>query len=153
MKISRRINSLFLCLTALVIFGQNCQGQCFVNVTKECGDEQFDNPCSGACQVEGADCGLWVDGVSALSYTSVDAAAAGVDGLDDFELVPVPRYCGVAKLCKCEKGVGDVLFCDRNETDHLNYFVGEAFRVGIVCTGEPGGPGGPGGPITQSVED
>jgi hypothetical protein len=142
MKLVSKISSL-LSLIALVFCGQNCLGQCFVNVTKNCGNEQFTNECSEPCNVVGGECGLWVEGNSNLNYASVRSANEAELGGSAISFIPIPRFCGVARKCRCATGVLGELFCQRNGDRHADYFVTES-QVDFEenCTGG-GGPGGP----------
>jgi hypothetical protein len=112
MIVIHRVGSLF-CLIALIVSGQNCPTQCFVSVTKNCGDEHFDNSCSEGCDTLNAHCELWVDRDSGRDYSSVDAAAPGQAGEDTFELAQGARHCGMTKLCRCEVQTGISYACRR----------------------------------------
>lgn len=91
----------------LILISFSCQfakSQCYITVSKNCGDEQFTNDCGGECNESkyGQECGYYVDGDPALSYSSIDQSnELGAGSVISF--LPFPRWCGVVKNCLCSR--------------------------------------------------
>lgn len=131
----KSFSSLFIsCLTLLILsIGQDCHAQCFANVTKNCGVEQFTNTCSQPCGQAnvGLPCGLSVAGDPMLNYISHRGSASG---LDSRTFVPQPRYCGIVRECICNgNNLGLPFACTATGGWTNNYFVQESYASGIVC--------------------
>ena len=109
------------------------QAQCYVNVTKSCGAEQFSNACDGNCAgvASGMDCGLWVDGNRNMNFASVGLADLGSDLTVS---IPQPRFCGTVKKCQCKGPLNDLpAFCARVHVFYSDYWVHESQTEGDFC--------------------
>jgi hypothetical protein len=109
------------------------QAQCYVNVTKNCGAEQFSNACDGNCNgaAAGSDCGFWVNGNPNLNFASVKTDDLGGDSV---VYVVKPRFCGVVKTCTCSQvEPGLPRLCQRIGVQYSDYSVGEAYASGDFC--------------------
>jgi hypothetical protein len=124
-----RVFSFFGCALLFIAFSQGASAQCIVQVMAYCSNEQFSNPCSEPCNVNGEACGHSVDGDSNLVYSDTDGAQFG---LSDVAYYSYPRYCGKVKICLCSI---DPLgaSCTPGSEDYSDYWVSESYAEGPLC--------------------
>lgn len=129
------------CTFLILFLEQSCPAQCFINVTRNCGAEQYSNACSQACNAGniGQFCGFSVTGDSFLSYSTFRPA---LEGYSVITHIPLPRYCGVITSCVCTgNDLGLPPACLKLENFVDDYTVAESY-VTVECDDDPevGGP-------------
>lgn len=95
------LRNLSTAIAVMILSACVCQGQCFIDITKNCSTVGPTNiGCWNSCISVGTNCGLeYID--SGLTFPYIDLVPAGPDtSLDGFEDLD-PQPCGLLVNCIC----------------------------------------------------